>query len=475
MKRNPFSSRPNRWAVAAVWLLLAGAGPAFAQFEITNISRTAGVTTLAWPSLGTGQVYTVQSRGWLEHGLWLTASDQRPWPVSATEWMDQRLNAGTNRFYRVIALPAAERGKILSFSRGADISLTQLAFLYNMGVLPVSPKYSVRCYKIIYETVNPLGGRVQASGALALPGSLTRSWPLASYQHGTITQTNQAPSALDLDGEFGIGVIMATSGYAAVLPDYLGMGNSSGLHPYHHARSEATASVDMLRAARQVCAREGYTLNGQLFLCGYSQGGHATMALHRELELFHTNEFAVTAAAPMAGAYDLSGTTADDFLSGRSLPSPYYFAYLLAAYQEVYQFTGSLTNWLAAPYDRTLPPLLNGNSSGSQIDAAMPADVSQIFKPEVLAEFLANPNHPLRLALRDNDLYDWTPRAPLRLYHCGGDQDVLFANSQIAWNHFQNLGATQVELINPLPAGDHGDCVMPSLLLAKTWFDGLKQ
>jgi hypothetical protein len=64
-------------------------------------------------------------------------------------------------------------------------------------------------------------------------------------------------------------------------------------------------------------------LDGRLFLIGYSQGGHATAAAHRELEARHANEFTVTAAAPMAGALDLSGTALDDALQpgcGRECP-----------------------------------------------------------------------------------------------------------------------------------------------------------
>jgi hypothetical protein len=82
---------------------------------------------------------------------------------------------------------------------------------------------------------------------------LRRMLPLFSYQHGTLTQTNEAPSSMNLSGEVSVGIAFATSGYAAVVPDYLGLGDSPGLHPYHHARSEATACVDMLRAAKSFC------------------------------------------------------------------------------------------------------------------------------------------------------------------------------------------------------------------------------
>jgi pimeloyl-ACP methyl ester carboxylesterase len=280
---------------------------------------------------------------------------------------------------------------------------------------------------------------------------------------------------MNIYGEVGIGIAFATTGYASVLPDYLGMGDSPGLHPYHHARSQATACVDALRAARALSASNSLPLNGQIFLTGYSQGGHATMALHRELETYHTNEFTITASAPMAGAYDLSGVTTDDMLSGRPQPNPYYFAYLLAAYQEVYRLAPTFGELLQPPYDTTLPPLFDGNSSGSQINTAMPADPLDILKPELLADFRTNANHILRQALRDNDLFAWTPQRPMRLYHCAGDLDVIIANSQVAYASFQGRDATQVELLDPQPSADHGGCTTPSMLSAKAWFDSLKQ
>jgi hypothetical protein len=198
------------------------------------------------------------------------------------------------------------------------------------------------------------------------------------------------------------------------------------------------------------------------------------MALHRELEAFHTNEFTITASAPMAGPYDLSGVTANDGLSGRPMPNPFYFAILLASYQEVYHLANTLSEWLAPPYDTNLPPLLQGHSGGSDINAAMPADPIKVLKPAVLEDFRTNSNHPLRVALQDNDLYRWTPRAPMRLYHCAADQDVIFANSQVAYDSSHARGATQVELVDPMPTADHGGCVLPSLLQAKAWFDSLK-
>ena len=463
----------------AILCALAGfAAPAFSLAQsapqITNLLVSPAELTLTWTSAGAGQAYSVQSRSSLTGGPWLTLSDQRPWPTLLTQHVDDRADRGPMAFYRVIAVPAAERGKVLSAARIQTLTTNLIAFLLAEAGSSLQPQYGVEVHKIVYETLDSVGAITQASGVLAVPLNPGKALPLASYQHGTLVLDSEAPSASAL-GEWVIGVAFATTGYAAVVPDYLGLGDSPGLQLYHHARSEATACVDLLRAARTWCASNNVELNDQLFLAGYSHGGHVTMALHRELEAFHTNEFTIAASAPMAGAYDLSGTTLADALSGRPMPNPYYFGLLLAAYQDVYHFADSLADVLASPYDTTLPPLLTGTNSSSQINAAMPSVVTNAFKPEVVAALQNDPNYPLRVALWDNDLYRWTPRAPMRLYHCGGDQDVVPANSQVAYDSFRARGATQVELIEPLESGDHGDCVLPSLEGAKSWFDSLRQ
>jgi Secretory lipase len=461
----------------SVLAALVGVFPAGAQttnlLRISAVSRSDNGWRLAWDSSLTGRAYTVQFKDALQDGIWRLPNSGVPFPVSADTWLDP---APTNliRFYRVVGVPSAQRGEVLSAKLSQTLSASAIGLLFTLAGVPVTPQYNVQLYKVVYETIDPWGGRTQASGALALPEDAGRPLPLVSYQHGTIILTNDAPSSMDLSGEVSVGVAFATTGYAAAVPDYLGLGDSPGLHPYLHARSEATACIDMLRAARSVCASNGVQLSGRLFLCGYSQGGHATMALLRQIEEYYTNEFTVTACAPMAGPYDLSGVTTADFLSGRTEPNPYYFIYLLAAYQKVYHLAPSLADLLAPPYNTTLPPLLHGNTSGSQINSAMPADPTQILKPAYLQDFKSNPRNALRLALEANDVYAWKPMAPMRLYHCAGDEDVVIANSQVAYDFFQAVGATQVQLIDPKPSADHSGCVLPSLLDAKAWFDSLR-
>jgi hypothetical protein len=50
-----------------------------------------------------------------------------------------------------------------------------------------------------------------------------------------------------------------------------------------------------------------------------------------------------------------------------------------------------------------------------------------------------------------------------------------YANSEKALATFLQLGASQVQLVDPLPSANHSDCAPFCLLGAKSWFDSLKK
>ena len=145
-------------------------------------------------------------------------------------------------------------------------------------------------YKMVYNTVDALGQPTIASGAFLAPSNTPcTDFPMLVYHHGTSLRKIDVPSN-DV-GETLIGRVFGAGGYFVLMPDYIGMGESPGLHPYCHGESEATATRDMIRAAREFIADSLNMIdNGELFLTGYSQGGHAAMASHKYLSLIHISE-----------------------------------------------------------------------------------------------------------------------------------------------------------------------------------------
>jgi len=462
--------------LAAGWALLAAiaAAAAAGDFTILSLSRDpGGPVILEWEPLPGSLGFQVESRDQLAAGPWAPCPPLEQWPVRALRWRDEQPAAA--RFYRVVALvdPGFARGRVLSLALLDELTPAELTTLFFQNRIPAPVTYGVGVYVIGYETIDSREFRATASGALVLPRGVARALPLVSYQHGTIVKRAEAPSR-GAGLEYLLGLALGTDGYVAALPDYLGLGDSPGLHPYLHARSEASAVVDFLRAARAACQTAAVALDGRIFLIGYSQGGHVTMAAHRQIEEEHSGEFTVTAAAPMAGPYDMSGTMVDHMLSDQPMADPYYLPYVLLSYDAVYDLFDSPADIFVEPYASILPPLFDGTHGGAEINAVLPAVPKSILQPAVLAAFLEDPLHPLRLALEDNDLYDWTPLAPVRMYHCAGDRTVPFANSRTAYEAFLADGA-QAELIDPSPLADHGGCAPWSLLAAKAWIDSFPE
>ncbi|MBK6343126.1 MAG: T9SS type A sorting domain-containing protein [Flavobacteriales bacterium] len=351
------------------------------------------------------------------------------------------------------------------------ISSFTIAELADQGI--AGADNDIETYRIVYHTVDPFGQPTVASAAVALPVNTPCTHAMAAYMHGTVLNREGVPSRLS--DEIVVAYYLSAFRYVAVLPDYLGLGDSPGPHPYMHAASEATAGRDALRAARELCATKGVELNGQLFLTGYSQGGHACMATHKLLQESHADEFTVTAAAPCSGPYDASGVQAEVIIADEPYPAPYYLPYVLLSYGYVYPWLyDEVSEVVQEPWATELPPLFQGNNGSGVVDDIMPGIPNQILVPTMLQAFIDDPDHPFRQALRDNDLYDWTPQSRLRMFYCDADDHVFFQNSIVARDAMQANGAPDVQAVSAGVGLDHNGCAFPALLLAKGVFDALQ-
>jgi hypothetical protein len=338
-------------------------------------------------------------------------------------------------------------------------------------ILPSS--YDIDIYKVIYHTVDTDTLPVIASGALFIPKNPECLVPLMSYQHGTIAVKTQVPSTLG-GLEVLIGETSASDGAVVAMPDYVGLGDSPGLHPYIHAYTEARATADLLVAAVEICDELVVTRNDQLFLLGYSQGGHATMAAHQLIQQDYSDHFSVTASTPMSGPYDVSGIQAQVIASDIAYPNPAYLPYFLLAYNEAYSIFPSVSDFFISPYDSILPPLFDGTHDLDEISALMPDTPNKIIVPAVLDSFITFPDYRLYDFLSLNNTYEWMPQSPVRMYYCEGDQDVNYQNALVAYESFTNGGSTLVTAQSSGAAFDHAGCVFPSLLKSKEFFDSLR-
>ena len=347
------------------------------------------------------------------------------------------------------AAPVAPETHLLSSTFIGEYSPAVLAA--RVPAVPLAgalARYPVRVYRLTYATRNTNGQPVTASGALLVPVA-PQTLPLLSYQHGTIRPDDEdrAPSYYGAGSEvYSVVSVLASSGYIVSAPDYIGYGASKALpHPYEHAASLASASLDMLRAAKEFCQKEQRALNQKNFLLGYSEGGFATLALHKLLEESAASEFRVTASAPGAGAYHKSAFAR--YVAGSTQPLSFLSTYVwvLDTYNRVYGINRPFSYYFNKPWAGQLQ---------ANPFSAVPPLASQLFTAPFRAAVLDQADPPLAAAFRANDLHDWKPTAPLALFHGTADDYVPFFNSQDAYNAMRARGATQVEL-RPIQGGNH--------------------
>ena len=343
------------------------------------------------------------------------------------------------------------------------------------NLIGISVSYGVDLYKVRYYTDDINGNQSIASGLLCVPQADDLIFPLAAYQHGTVNGRQDVPSRLA--GGFQLPLILASYGYVVCAPDMLGLGDSPGIHLYVHAETQATAAIDMLSAIRDNDDQQDmYQVNDQLFVTGYSQGGHAAMALHKEIEENYSDLFEVTASAPMSGPYSMYEEMVKFTLGDEEYASVSYLAWVVLSYQLAYpDLLGdySLEDIFKSAYIDDILAFKNEEIGRSELNIRMTVElmntVGRVTPKDMMHDSIVeglrnDPNHPFSQALRDNDVFDWVPQAPMRMYYCVGDDQIVYTNATKADSVMNARGAQDVEaiqsdLFTPL---DHGGCVLPA-------------
>ncbi|MFN5577492.1 MAG: T9SS type A sorting domain-containing protein [Bacteroidota bacterium] len=368
--------------------------------------------------------------------------------------------------------------KLISTTPAGIISRDFLSFLF--GANGALLENGIELYKITYTTLDVFGKPDTASGLIILPSNGKKSFFPVVYQHGTVDDRNDVPS--NVKGGWEAGAVFAGLGYFTMLPDYLGLGTSRGYHPYVHAASQSWAATDMLKAAVTFAANAGITLNEKLFITGYSQGGHASMALHRDLEKNPMPGFKVAGAAHLSGPYSISTSMLDILLSDKEYGTSGYVPHTLLAYNPIYKLYTNLNQVIKPAYLdivlRRQKEEIGLNQMNTLLTAALKKDYgkaipSYIFQDSVVNNIKNNSNHPVRLALKDNDTYDWVPKAPTRILYCKADEQVGYTNAIFADSVMRARGAQNVFIKDLNSAFSHGQCVEPALLNSVLFFKSL--
>lgn len=339
-------------------------------------------------------------------------------------------------------------------------------------------------YRVTYETPDIYGVKDTASGLFIYPASeeTDKVYPMLMYQHGTVGSRFDVPS--ELAGGYQLALFWAGVGFATTAADFLGLGTSRGFHPYVHSRTEASAGIDLHLAIKNTAADNNFLINDQLFVTGYSQGGHAAAAAQRVIQEDYAGQLEVTASAPMSGPYDISGVMRDLMLSNESYFFVGYAPYSVMSYNleyEIFEETNEIfkepaATWAQQFFDEEIDLWEMNDSLINWLTVTYGGSIPRFMFQDSIIDLVENyPDHPINQALRDNDLINWSPEAPTRLLYCMADDQVPFMNSVVAADSLNARGAVDLVATDVDSNQDHGGCVTPAVTAGYIFFLGFQE
>jgi pimeloyl-ACP methyl ester carboxylesterase len=328
---------------------------------------------------------------------------------------------------------------------------------------------AVRLYRVTYPSVVPERGNepIVATGLIAIPDVPGASFPMVSYQHGTVYERQQVPSFPDQSPETQLMIAQfAGQGYLLVGADYFGMGVSQEPEGYMVKGSHQQATYDMIVASRAVLDHMKLA-STDLFLAGWSQGGFVTMALLEKLESVGVPvKAAATASAPVDVFVALNG-----FLNfPRKIDAPWVntlFILSSFAFENYYGMPGLARSVLNDDvYD-----LARKAYEKQPVDpSTIPTDLHKLIRAEYFdPQFFAQSAYGRLVAQTQS--YRWVVKTPVRNYYGETDEVISVGLGRLAMSYQQALGNQRVEAIS---TGDttHRGTFARATPQWKAWFDG---
>lgn len=254
--------------------------------------------------------------------------------------------------------------------------------------VPISLKYDVNTHLVTYVTQDR-GKEVEATALVAWPSDVpagTEALPALLVLHGTSGFKDGCGATADA-GLSTLAAAIASSGYVAVMPDYIGLKATAPetgfLHPYLVGQATAIASLDAVRALGRLPEEirvGGAKPGARVVVVGGSQGGHAALWVDR-LAPYYARELELAAVAATVPPSDLVGQATLGLTALRESTANMIAFYGSAA--SWYGVEEKLAEVLLPPLDKDVPAALGASCDPGDLLNGKQA-LAELFQPELL-------------------------------------------------------------------------------------------
>ena len=217
--------------------------------------------------------------------LWVALAVVLATAAAVVFWNNANLPAVTNFLNTTLPSKKATPGQLVSDEVVSNYTTDQVLAIsrQNYGKDAPAPKYPVTERLIRYDSMLPNGQTVEIYARVYLPRLAPgEKVPVLAFAPGTTGLGDECAASLEDPAKANWAnyqshmMTYAGQGYAVVITDYEGMRDSTRIHNYMVGELEGRAVLDSARALFNLPEYK-QTDKSQLFLGGYSQGGHAVL------------------------------------------------------------------------------------------------------------------------------------------------------------------------------------------------------
>ena len=265
----------------------------------------------------------------------------------------------------------------------------------------VRPNYALLKQVIHYSSQDTTGKQLDVTAQVFLPEEMQAGTkvPIIAFASGTTGIGDQCapsleqPQIADWANYNSHLAAYASQGYAVIMTDYVGMGDSSQTQPYLVGEMEGRAVLDSIRAIQNLPASRGLVDTSQIFIMGYSQGGHAAFWSDK-IASSYAPELKIKGIIGFNPVMSVTQTLAD-ITKGANIN--WIGPFLLVGYGDYYKTTYPINRILLPRWQSNLTGNVNAhcidsvnNFWGRSPSALYTAEFLQALRTNTLANFNAN-------------------------------------------------------------------------------------
>lgn len=342
----------------------------------------------------------------------------------------------------------------------------------------------VKAIKVSCKSPSPKndGTFVDMSGVLLVPKKIPLITDLTNFRlivatPPTYTSNNDAPSNLfqrvsliSKDASlnmFYFFTLQAKAGYAVLIPDYLGYGDSfkQCIHPYIEQKTMVKSIINLINATKSTLSANGYRYKKEMIVTGYSQGGFLAAALTRELETNYAKTMPVNLLVTGGTPCNLKQIV-DIIRKSDKLAHSYFIPMALWGFKSNGYPQVDVNSILREPYASMLRQIFNGYLTDP--NDKFPAKVKNLYTQNFIENLDIDPNLAyINDILNENSLKPWTNKCKFVMTHGISDVSVYYQNAK-DFAYQQNASGGKVTFHSTI--GDHVTGIVPYYVIAASTF-----